>query len=100
MQYNSRHSYNLFFFKERNIKMNEGMNQINVVPFVNDGRRKKEHILKPIIVKMAMFTFMVTLAMILIFSGMKSVGCAIYVKEIAEFVLFVRYVSRRNNGTV
>lgn len=80
--------------------MNEAM-QLNVVSFVNSRRRKGEPILKPILVKMFMFTFMVTLAMILIYSDQKWAGYAIYGKEVVEFIVFICYmVKRRRNGTV
>lgn len=80
--------------------MNEVM-QLNVVSFVNSRRRKGEPILKPILVKMFMFTFMVTLAMILIYSDQKWAGYVIYGKEVVEFIVFICYmVKRRRNGTV
>lgn len=80
--------------------MNEAM-QLNVVSFVNSRRRKGEPILKPILVKMFMFTFMVTLAMILIYSDQKWAGYVIYGKEVVEFIVFICYmVKRRRNGTV
>ena len=80
--------------------MNEAM-QLNVVSFVNSRRRKGEPILKPILVKMFMFTFMVTLAMILIYSDQNWAGYVIYGKEVVEFIVFICYmVKRRRNGTV
>lgn len=80
--------------------MNEDL-KLDVVSFVNSRNRKGEPILRPILVKMFMFTFMVTLAMVLIYSDMKWAGYIIYGKEVVEFIIFICFmVKRRRNGTV
>ena len=76
--------------------------QIEIMPFVNRRRvQKEEPILTPIIVKMVMFTCMITLAMMLIYSDQSWAGYFIYGKEAVEFAVFIAYmVKRRKNGRV
>lgn len=81
--------------------MSNGEMNINVVSFVNDSRRKDQPILQPIMAKMVLFTCMITLAMILIYSDQKWAGYVIYGKEVFEFILFICYVvKRRKHGKV
>ena len=80
--------------------MNEKANRIDVVSFVNK-RHKGEQILRPILVKMFLFTFMVTIGMILIYTDQKWAGYVVYGKEVIEFIVFICFmVRRRKNGMV
>ena len=68
--------------------MNE--KEISVMPFVNERREcKHESVVLPILAKIALFTFMVTLAMILIYNGQQLVGYLIYGKEVLELIVFI-----------
>ena len=64
---------------------------IDIVGFVNERR----DILKPILAKLIIFTFMITLAVILYFIAEPWIGIVIYVKEVFEFILFILYLRKR-----
>lgn len=66
--------------------------KINVVGFINGDRRD---VLKPILIKLVIFTAMITVAMVLLFSTESWAGFVIYVKEVLEFTLFIVYLVRR-----
>lgn len=68
--------------------------KINVVGFVNDNSCRV-NVLKPILVKLVIFTATITLAMMLFYSTEKWAGIAIYAKEVLEFVLFIVYLTRK-----
>ena len=67
--------------------------RIDVVGFVNDGQRRD--ILLPILAKLAIFTAMITLAMVLFYSNERWAGILLYVKEVMEFALFIFYLRKR-----
>lgn len=69
---------------------------INVVGFV--ARKKSDDgILPPILIKLAIFTLMITLAMILFYTEEKWIGVLIYIKEVVEFSLFIYFLRKRRN---
>lgn len=67
---------------------------IDVVGFVNEGRAKKHDELRPILVKLAFFTAMITLAVMLTYTKEFWVGYVIYAKEVVEFILFIWFLRR------
>lgn len=71
----------------------EGLN-LELLGIINE-QRKRQSILTPILVKLVIFTAMITLAMVLFYSGMEWAGIAIYAKEVFEFALFIFYLVRR-----
>lgn len=85
--------------------MNEVTRQISVPNFMMKPEKKKaKHggILVPILVKVLIIIFMVTVAMILIHRGQRVLGCIIYGKEVMELIVFVFYMVKRRseNGEV
>jgi hypothetical protein len=82
--------------------MNE---QLSVPSFMikpDKKKAKRDGILAPILVKVLIIVFMVTVAMILIHRGQRVLGCIIYGKEVMELIVFVFYMVRRRseNGEV
>jgi hypothetical protein len=82
--------------------MNE---QLSVPSFMikpDKKKAKRDGILAPILVKVLIIVFMVTVAMILIHRGQRVLGCIIYGKEVMELIMFVFYMIRRRseNGEV
>lgn len=86
--------------------MNEGTKQQLSVPnFMIKPEKKKakrDGILAPILVKVLIIIFMVTVAMILIHRGQRVLGGIIYGKEVMELIAFVMFMVRRRseNGEV
>ena len=85
--------------------MNEGAKQLSVPNFMMKPEKKKtkrDGILVPILVKVLIIVFMVTVAMILIHRGQRVLGCIIYGKEVMELIAFVTFMVRRRseNGEV
>ena len=75
--------------------------QIQVMSFINENKesrpiRRQENFISPIMVKVAIMAFMITVAMLLIGQG-NFLGYVIYGKEVLEFVMFVGYVVKRRN---
>lgn len=80
--------------------MNEVTRQISVPNFMMKPEKKKaKHggILVPILIKVLMLIFVVTISMILLHRGQRVIGCIIYGKEVIEFILFVFYMVRRRS---
>lgn len=65
--------------------------KIDVVGFVNERRS----IFAPLLVKGIIFTFMITLAMVLFYSTERWAGIVIYAKEVVEFSLLIFYLRKR-----
>lgn len=85
--------------------MNEGAKQLSVPNFMINPEKKKtkrDGILVPILIKVLIIVFMVTVAMILIHRGQRVLGCIIYGKEVMELIVFVSYMVKRRseNGEV
>jgi len=85
--------------------MNEVAKQLSVPNFMMKPEKKKAKrngILAPILVKVLIIVFMVTVAMILIHRGQRVLGCIIYGKEVMELIVFVFYMVKRRseNGEV
>lgn len=85
--------------------MNEGAKQLSVPNFMINPEKKKtkrDGILVPILIKVLIIVFMVTVAMILIHRGQRVLGCIIYGKEVMELIVFVFYMVKRRseNGEV
>lgn len=80
------------------------MGELNVVSFVNEGRRvvkNRTNLLPAVFVKIISFIFSMTVAMMLIYTEQRWTGFAIYAKEIVELILFILFVlKRRKDGTV
>ena len=85
--------------------MNDVTKQLSVPNFMMKPEKKKvkrDGILVPILVKVLIIIFMVTVAMILIHRGQRVLGGIIYGKEVMELIVFVFYMVRRRseNGEV
>lgn len=73
------------------------MTSLNVVGFVAKGRKEDNGILAPVLVKLAIFTMMITLAMILVYTEEKWIGIIVYIKEVVEFALFIYFLKKRRS---
>ncbi len=75
--------------------MEEKAKEIQVVPFMASSRSHNKAVnMKPILVKVGIMIFMITVAMLLISSG-NMFGYVIYGKEVLEFIVFVLYMVKK-----